>query len=153
MTDPTLTRISDAVNKFRSGDANARSDLLDLWPEIGPTGDAFHRCTLAHYLADMYDDAAQSLIWDTRALDAADALTDVAGFYPSLHLNLADDLRRLASFGAAAEHIDMARETLHTLADDAYGTTIRTAVGEVAEAIAARSTERRSSNPPSASAT
>ena len=95
----------------------------------------------------MYEDAAESLIWDTRALDAADALSDVAGFYPSLHLNLADDLRRLASFDAAAEHIDKARESLHTLADDGYGAMIRTAVGEVAEAIATRSTERRDSHP------
>ena len=147
MTDPTFARISDAVNKFQSGNATARSDLLDVWAEIGPTGDAFHRCTLAHYLADMYEDAAESLIWDTRALDAADALSDVAGFYPSLHLNLADDLRRLGSFDAAAEHIDKARESLHTLADDGYGAMIRTAIGEVAEAIATRSTERRGSHP------
>ena len=54
--------------------------------------------------ADLYPDAAVALIWDVRALDAAEALTDqwaqehdaslqVAGFYPSLHLNynLADD--------------------------------------------------------------
>ena len=147
MTDPMYTRISDVVNKFRSGDAAARTELLDVWRETGPTGDAFHRCTLAHYLADMYDDAAQSLIWDTRALDAADAIADVDGFYPSLHLNLADDLRRLGSFEAAAEHIDKARESLHTLADDGYGVMIRTAVGEVADAIATRTTERRDSHP------
>ncbi|HEY5853614.1 MAG TPA: hypothetical protein VIW24_06055 [Aldersonia sp.] len=143
-TDPTFARITDAVNAFRAGDAAAaRRDLLAAWAEIGPMGDAFHRCTLAHYLADMYDDPAQSLIWDLRALDAADALSDnrvqqqhsslhVAGFYPSLHLNLADDLRRLGSFDAAAEHIERARESLHTLGDDDYGAVIRTAVAEVA---------------------
>lgn len=79
---------------------SARRKLLGLWSEIGVTGDPLHRYSLAHYLADLYEDPAQALAWDVRALDAADAMTDqrvqehhaglrIAGFYPSLHLNLA----------------------------------------------------------------
>lgn len=116
MTDPSTTpnpimaAIGHAVTEGRCGDlTSARAQLLRLWSTIGVTGDPLHRCTLAHHLADLYDDPAEALAWDVRALDAADAVTEqrvqqqypsvpgvsLAGFYPSLHVNLADDYRRL----------------------------------------------------------
>ncbi len=157
--DDTMTAISAAVRHGHDGDPDAaRTALLNLWDTMGPLGDALHRCTLAHYLADLYDDAAQALIWDVRALDAAGALTDerarrhhpalrVRGFYPSLHLNLADNLRRLGSFEAAHQHLDAAREYFDALGTDPYGDGIRSAADEVAAAVRARSTERRDSAP------
>ncbi|MGW6424484.1 hypothetical protein ACWF82_17580 [Nocardia sp. NPDC055053] len=153
--DPIMDRITQGVTDFRTGDPDrARTTLLGVWTDIGVAGDPLHRCTLAHYLADTFDDPAEALVWDVRALDAADALTDdrlhdhhvtlqVAGFYPSLHLNLADNFRRLGAFPAATRHLDAARDRLHTLSDDAYGAVIRTAVTEVAAAIAAGDTTRR----------
>ncbi|NYG59008.1 hypothetical protein BJ980_001931 [Nocardioides daedukensis] len=109
-------------------------------------------------MADPYEDPAEALIWDVRALDAAEAITDeraqqhhaslhVAGFYPSLYLNIADNLRRLSSFDAAAEHIRHAEQHAAALSDDAYGNTIRTAIDEVHEAIDNRDTARRASAP------
>lgn len=153
--DPIMDRITKGVNDFRTGDPDhARAALLEVWADIGAGGDPLHRCTLAHYLADVYDDPAEALVWDVRALDAADALTDarlndhhpglrVAGFYPSLHLNLADNFRRLGAFAAAARHLDAARENLGTLPDDDYGALIRGAVAEVALAIEAGDISRR----------
>ena len=103
--DPTMEAITAAVVRGREGRTDtARTELLTIWSRIGADGDALHRCTLAHYLADLYDHPAESLIWDVRALDAAQALTDeraqrhhadlrVTGFLPSLHLNMADALR------------------------------------------------------------
>lgn len=113
-----------------------------------------HRCALDHYLADMYDHPAEALTWDIRALDAADTLTDarltehhaglrVAGFYPSLHLNLADNFRRLGAFPAAGHHLDAARAHVDVLADDDYATMIRRALDEVAAAVAAGDTAAR----------
>ena len=121
-------------------------------------GDPFHRCTLAHYLADLYEDPAESLVWDVRALDAADALTEqraqqhhaslhVAGFYPTLHLNLADDFRRLGAFPAAAEQINEAEKHTSALPAEPYGDTIRTAIREMAQAIAGHDTTRRAFAP------
>lgn len=148
MTDPTTTAILGAVGTGRDGDADtARSTLLELWTTIGPAGDPFHRCTLAHYLADLYDDPAEALAWNIRALDAADALTDdrvqqhhdalhIAGFYPSLHLNLADDYRRLGSFRTAARHLALARQHAPALGPDPYGDLIRGAIDGVGAAIA-----------------
>lgn len=157
--DPMMEAISKAVGLGREGDnESARSDLLAIWQQIGVAGDPFHRCTLAHYLADLYEDPAEALIWDVRALDAADGLSDerahqhhaslhIAGFYPSLFLNIADNLRRLGAFEAAAEHISNAEQHTSALSDDAYGNTIRTAIHEVHQAIDNRDTARRTSAP------
>ncbi|NKY55547.1 hypothetical protein [Nocardia flavorosea] len=154
-----MNAITEAVTLGRAGDTEtARTRLLEIWTGIGTAGDPLHRCTLAHYLADLYDDPAQALAWDIRALDAADTLSDdraqqyhaslqVAGFYPSLHLNLADNYRRLGSWDAATEQITAARQHTNALPDDAYGDIIRTALDEVAVAITQRSTERRPSAP------
>ncbi|MGK5498017.1 hypothetical protein [Streptomyces sp. URMC 125] len=158
-SDPTMEAIGRAVAEGRAGDtASARRRLLSLWSAIGVTGDPLHRCSLAHHLADLHEDPAQALAWDIRALDAADAVTDqrvqehhaglrVAGFSPSLHLNLADDYRRLGSFEAATEHIDAARAHAPGLPRGPYGDLLRGAVHEVAEAIAGRDRTPRASAP------
>lgn len=155
--DSTMEAIGKAILLGRKGDTgSARRDLLAIWSQIGVAGDPFHRCTLAHYLADLYESPAEALIWDVRALDAADALTDeraqqhhaslqVAGFYPSLYLNIADNLRRLGAFDAATEHINNADRHASALSGDAYGDTIRTAISEVARAIENLDTERLAS--------
>ncbi|MFE7836693.1 hypothetical protein ACFU53_11745 [Streptomyces sp. NPDC057474] len=158
-SDPTMEAVAQAVTEGRAGDvASARRQLLGLWSEIGVTGDPLHRCALAHYMADLYTDPAQALAWDVRALDAADAVTQqrvqehdarlrIAGFYPSLHLNLADNYRRLASFEAATEHIEAAEEHAPSLARDAYGDFLRAAIEQVAEAIGRQDTAARTSAP------
>ncbi|WP_227998625.1 hypothetical protein [Nocardia australiensis] len=157
--DPTMDAIGKAITEGRSGNTvRARGRLLDLWKVIGVSGDPLHRCTLAHYLADLCGDPAQALAWDVRALDAADAVTEqrvqehhaslhIAGFYPSLHLNLADNYRRLGSFEAAREHLDAAREHLPALPPDSYGELIRAAIDEVTTAVENQDTAVRASAP------
>lgn len=154
--DPTMEAIGRAVTEGRNGDADsARRQLLELWDRIGESGDPLHRCALAHYLADLYEDLAQALVWDTRALAAADSQTDdrarehhaglqVAGFYPSPHLSLADNHRRLGDFAVAAEHIGAARAHAPNLPEGPYGDFLRGAIDEV---VAAKDTERRASAP------
>lgn len=156
--DPTMTAITSAVTEAHNGHVDdARTRLLELWKTIRG-GDPLHRCTLAHHLADMYTHPAQALIWDIRALDAADAITEqraqehhpglrVESFYPSLHLNLADDLRRLGSFDGARQHLDDAQACISTLPADSYGDLIRSALGEVAIAVENHDTAPRTSAP------
>ncbi|MBO0852316.1 MAG: hypothetical protein J2P18_00950 [Nocardia sp.] len=153
-SDQVMAAVGEAIMMGRGEDtARARARLVALWEQVGVTGDPLHRCTIGHYLADLCEDAAEALTWDVRALDAAGALTDdraqahhaslsVAGFYPSLHLNLADNYRRLGSFAAAERHLAEARRRLDVLADDAYGQGVRAGVDHVATALAAGSTER-----------
>ncbi|MCX4529043.1 MULTISPECIES: hypothetical protein [unclassified Streptomyces] len=73
--DAVMTRIGQAVILLHAGDREeARNRLGEIWAEIGVEGDALHRCTLAHYMADAQDDPADELAWDLRALTAADGL-------------------------------------------------------------------------------
>ncbi len=151
--DPTMAAITEAVTAGRSGDtAAARLRLENLWDEIGP---AATRCTAALSLTSLptCTTTPPRPSRGTSALEAADSLDDtrvqqehvslqIRGFYPSLHLNLADDHRRLGDFDAATEHLTAARIYTDALADDGYGATVLSGIDNVTQAIAARSTER-----------
>lgn len=145
--DETMAKIGAAIELGRAGRrAEARDTFDRLWDEIGPHGDAFHRCALAHYMADLQETDEAELEWDERALDAASGLTDeraqqfheslqVQGFLPSLHLNLADDHRRLGDADRARKHLEIAEDLSSNLPDDAYGSTIRSGIQHVTSAL------------------
>ena len=142
--DPVMGRIMETVALAQAGHGDAaRPRFAAVWNEIGPQGDPFHRCTLAHHAADVQSDAEAELMWDLRALVAADEISDervqryhgslsVAGFYPSLHLNLADVYRRLGELEKAREHVERAQDAVEALRDDGYGRMIREAIGRIA---------------------
>lgn len=138
--DAVMVRIGQAIMLHRAGDREeARNRFALLWSETTGKGDLFHRCTIAHYMADTQDDPGAELEWDRRALAAADALTEdevewgehspaVRCLYPSLYLNLAADHAKLGERGAARRELSRARGVLGSLADDEYGAGIRAAV-------------------------
>jgi hypothetical protein len=145
ITDPTILRIGEAVQRSHQGEREAARLLFtEIWDEIGgEQGDPLHRCTLAHAMADVQDDVRQELVWDQRALAAADQLTDarvaqagvtlpVAGLYPSLHLNLSECYRKLGDLERAREHLQQAQATIGVLGDDGYGQLIRTGLERLA---------------------
>ncbi|GAB2919046.1 hypothetical protein GCM10027280_02600 [Micromonospora polyrhachis] len=145
--DEVIAEMSAAVELGRAGQTGpAREQLTALWERIGADGDPFHRCVVAHYLADLQDDPADELAWNLRALEAVDTLTDervrqhhdslaVRGFLPSLHLNLVEDYRRLGQLDQAREHLTRAQESLSALGEDDYGDMIRDGVRQAAEAL------------------
>ncbi|EKX66524.1 tetratricopeptide repeat protein [Streptomyces ipomoeae 91-03] len=138
--DAMMTRIGQVVMLHHAGDREeARDRFLKLWAEIGEDGDPLHRCTLAHYMADTQDAPEEELLWDLRALSAADELTDgrvaehhdglaVRAFYPSLHLNLAADYTKLGRPEAARSHLGLAKGAIGALGDDSYGDGIRAGI-------------------------
>ncbi|GAA5059919.1 tetratricopeptide (TPR) repeat protein [Thermocatellispora tengchongensis] len=146
-TDPTLTRIGQAVElHHHQGRREAARDLFaQIWDDIGgEQGDPLHVCVLAHSMADVQDDVHQELMWDLRALAAADLITDervaqagvtlsVAGLYPSLHLNLSECYRKLGDLDRAREHLQRARAEIGALGDDEYGRLIRGGLERLAE--------------------
>jgi hypothetical protein len=147
--DVVLTRIGQAVMLHRAGDREeARNRLSQLWAEVGPGGDAFHRCTLAHYIADTQDDPADELDWDLRALATAQEAKGerqrparrtapvMAALLPSLHLSLAADYAALGRHAEARTQLDRARETAAALADDEYGRGVRQAIERLAARVA-----------------
>ncbi len=141
--DPVMVRIMAAVERSQSGDAaGARADFAVIWGDVGPEADPFHRCTLAHYAADVQEDLREELAWDVYALEAAQDVTDarakehhaslaIEGFFPSLHLNLAEDYRKLRDVENARHHIAAAREHLSVLPEYGYGAMIRAGVDRV----------------------
>jgi hypothetical protein len=146
ITEPTLVRIGEAVQLSHQGEREtARLLFAEIWDEIGgEQGDPLHRCTLAHAMADVQDDVREELLWDQRALEAADLLTDarvaqagvslpVAGLYPSLHLNLSECHRKLGDLDRAREHLRHAQATIGALGDDGYGQMIRNGLERIAE--------------------
>ncbi|WP_244967058.1 hypothetical protein [Streptomyces cacaoi] len=147
--DATMMRIGQAIMLHRGGDREeARNRLTALWAEAEDSGHLFHRCTIAHYLADTQDDPAEELRWDLRALSAAEALTGerarwpehrraVRSLYPALHLSLASDHARLGDEAAARRELGRARGSLAALADDPHGERLR----EEIERLARRLTE------------
>jgi hypothetical protein len=137
MTDDVLVAIDAGLRQHIGGDrAGAYATFTALWASIGPDGDPLHRVALAHHMADVCDDPAEELEWDLRALAAAGAMTDSAtarGFYPSLHLNLGEDYRKLGDLAAAREQLSLARARLDALCDDDYATGLRLALDGLAE--------------------
>ncbi|WP_440104111.1 hypothetical protein [Streptosporangium sp. H16] len=145
--DPTMARIGQGVElHHHRGQREAARDLFaQIWDDIGgEQGDPLHVCVLAHSMADVQDDVHQELMWDLRALAAADLVTDeqvaqagvplsVAGLYPSLHLNLSDCYRKLGDLGRAREHLQQARAGIGALGDDEYGKLIKGGLERLAE--------------------
>ncbi|MFC8228393.1 hypothetical protein [Streptomyces sp. NPDC057287] len=139
-----MTRIGQAIMLLHAGDREeARNRFGTIWSEIGESGEALHRCTLAHYMADTQDDPGDELAWDLRALTAAESVTGepvtdpatehrdagaVRAFFPSLHLNLAADYLKLHRFGAARIHLDRAWDAVGVLEGDGYGGAVRAGI-------------------------
>lgn len=153
MGDDVMVRVTAAVERGRAGErAAARLELEAMWVEV-ERGDDFHRCVIAHFLADLQDDDRDELMWDERALAAVDGVSDrraqesgvslpVRGFLPSLYGSLADDHRRLGDADRAQEYLDRARATSDALRDGAYGELVRGILDQVGRALAEGSTDR-----------
>jgi hypothetical protein len=113
---------------------------------------------LAHYLADLQDTAEAEPEWGQRSLAAVADLTDerlravhpglsVGGFLPSLHLNLADDHRRLGDVELARTHLGDDARLAAVLPDDDYGRLLRAGVEHVSAAPDSGSSERLPTHP------
>ena len=155
MEDDVMNRVTAAAQSGQAGNrTTARESLEAIWTEVEQGGgDAFHRCVIAHFLADLQDDDRAELMWDERALAAVAGVTDeraqeydeslqVRGFMPSLYLSLADDHRRLGDADRAHEFLDKARTVSDALGDDAYGDLVRDGMEKIGRALTDGSTDR-----------
>ncbi len=126
--EAVTTRIGQTAILLHAGDREeARSRFGALWEELGPQGDPWHRCMAAHYLADAQDHPRDRLLWDLRALAAADGRdggrggrrppAELHGFHPRLYLDLAADYLELGRPEAARVHLRRARALAEALGE------------------------------------
>jgi len=129
------TQVTDAAVLAQRGEVEAgKAALEQCWAATTPDDHAV-RCVVAHYLADLQDNVDDEITWDERALAELPHLRDedvaglgvssVAGFGPSLHLNLGDGYLRRGERDRARDHLKQGRAALGTLGDDPYGVMIR----------------------------
>ncbi len=144
--DEMMVQIGKGIELGQAGERGAARELfIDLWAQIGPAGDPLHRCALAHSMADVQDGPDDELVWDLRALEAADTVTGdragvvgpVSGFYPSLHLNLGDVYRRLGELERARAHLDAGRAAVGALGDDGYSHMVKGGLDRLADRLSA----------------
>jgi hypothetical protein len=139
----------DAIQLALTGESEvARERLGQLWSTL-PTDDLFHRCVLAHYMADLQTDPRVELQWDQLALDAAllaspasfdGHIPDVTrdAFLPSLHLNLASSYERTRDLDSARRHAQLALHAVASLPATPLGETTRAAIIRIAARLGLR---------------
>ena len=151
MTDSTMAEVGRGLALSHGGEHDAARRVFEtLWEDVGGDGgDPLHRCAVAHAMADVQDDPADELVWDLRALAAADLISDrraaqagmtasVASLYPSLHLNLAECYRKLGRQEPAREHLRRGLAAAGALPDDGYGRMVRGGLERLADRLADR---------------
>jgi hypothetical protein len=107
----------------------ARRLFREAWDVAG---DDYEACVAAHYLARHQDTPEDVLRWNVECLDRADRVGDerVRGFYPSLHVNIAQAQRDLGDEGEARRHYEAAAARVGDVPAGPYGDGIRFAVAE-----------------------
>lgn len=106
-----------------------------LWLQLEHSTDHIARVYVAHYLADLQNDATSELEWDFRALNAAsEAESTPSGaerirqLRPSLHLNAARGLHRIGREAEAREQLALSERGRMNLSETGYGYLIRTEI-------------------------
>lgn len=137
-------RVLSAVQLSLAGEREAALVRLNgLWESLDE-GDAFHRCVVAHYLANLQADARSELEWDRLALEAALSSSphafdgripgvDHGSFLPSLYLNLAASHERVGELEGAKQHAAAALQKLDQLGSSPLAELTRAAVIRLCE--------------------
>lgn len=109
--------------------------FLSAWNE---STDDFERCIAAHYVARHQKSPADTLMWNQRSLDHANAVADdrVRQFYPSLYLNMGKAHEDLGDRETAKRFYEMAAGVVERLRDGRYGKIVRDAVDKARHRLA-----------------
>ncbi|MGW2006712.1 hypothetical protein [Streptomyces nigrescens] len=105
----------------------ARALFQQAWDSAA---DDYEACIAAHYLARHQNSPEETLRWNQECLDRADRAGDerVAGFYPSLHLNMGHACRQLGRPALAHTHFLRAAERVEQAPEGQYGDWNRIAI-------------------------
>lgn len=103
---------------------DARNLFLQAWER---STDDYDACVAAHFLARQQPTPADTLHWNRKALELADAIADerVEGFYPSLYLNMGHSHEQLGNQEEARRYYDLAAAITDRLQDGRYGDLVK----------------------------
>lgn len=115
-------------------EAEGRADAArELFAQAWETAaDDYEKCVAAHYVARHQPTPEDTLRWNQECLDRAALVGDerVAGFYPSLHLNLAKAHADLDHPDQARDHYERSAARLRDLPPGPYTDGLRYAVAD-----------------------
>lgn len=119
---------ADGMTAEMEGRADEAKDLFEQAWAIA--ADDYERCVAAHYVARHQDGPQQTLHWNEECLRYAELVGDerVAGFYPSLYLNIGHSCEQLGDRRRAEEGYRAAEEHFAALPDGPYGDMVRDGV-------------------------
>jgi hypothetical protein len=118
--NPVVKLCAEGMATESAGDsAGAKARFEQAWHEASTD---WERCVAAHYLARQQTTPDSTLFWNEECLRYADAVGDesVAGFYPSLYLNIGYSNEVLGNRERALEGYLRAERLLHTLPSGPY---------------------------------
>jgi tetratricopeptide (TPR) repeat protein len=126
--NPVMRICAEGMSAEAEGAADKAKALFEQAQEAA--SDDYERCIAAHYLARHQDGPAQRLHWNAECLRFADIVGDerVAGFYPSLYLNMGHSYEQLGDREKAEECYHAAESHFSALPDGPYGDMVRDGV-------------------------
>jgi tetratricopeptide (TPR) repeat protein len=134
--DPVVRLCAQGMEYEGSGRLEEAAQLfLSAWNQ---STDDFERCIAAHYVARHQKNPAESLMWNQRSLDFANAAADdrVREFYPSLYLNMGKAHEDAGNHEAAARFYEMAASAVDCLPEGPYGKFVRDAIAKAQHRLA-----------------
>ena len=135
--NPVVKLCADGMSAEAQEHAEQAKALYEQAWEIA--ADDYERCIAAHYLARHQDGPEHTLRWNEICLRHADLVGDdrVAGFYPSLYLNIAHSHEQLGHRQRAEQCYHAAEPHLPALPDGPYGDMVRGGVARGLERLLA----------------
>ncbi|MFW5418176.1 hypothetical protein J0910_16310 [Nocardiopsis sp. CNT-189] len=130
-TDDTVVRLcSQGMRAEAEGRPDDARDLFHRAWEAA--ADDYEACVAAHYLARQQATPEEALHWNRECLRRAGLVGDerVAGFSPSLHINIAKAHLDLGEPGPAREHYERAAARLPEAPPGQYADWLRYAVAD-----------------------
>jgi len=131
LDNPVIRLCADGMQAEQEGRAAEARALFDRAWAIRASD--YDGCVAAHYVARHQDTEEEALRWNEEALQLAERVGDdrIAGFLPSLLLNLGRSCEVLGDLARARACYDRAAGYLHHVPDDAYGRVVRDAIARV----------------------
>ena len=126
--NPVIRLCADGMSAETAGRTDEAQGLFEQAWAIAT--DDYERCVAAHYVARHQDGPELTLQWNEECLRCAELVGDqrVAGFYPSLYLNIGHSYEQLGDRQRAEEGYRAAEEHLAVLPEGPYGDTVRDGV-------------------------